>query len=280
MNEAEKQTIIDELKVFYKELRSYKNRLLKSQEIKFTEAQNRSLDALRLKLQRKHGRLADVISKYGGVAYIPVPFLGTKYEVFSHSLSTPGMEFRRLDALDGAISLVNEAIGRLEVDIKMGIRDKQGRVIEELPKATEDYEEKTASKELELILEGTPDMIIECIMDFVKKLNSEGYAYKCIPRIGDAPDYAKWDKTYSARCAIVETHEGIEKQIVTIRLQLLPNERTLFKIPEPEDWDSSFGDFISHLLAEFKRLGFVYFEEERPPMGFKPPHKEKHDKTI
>ena len=135
---------------------------------------------------------------------------------------------------------------------------------------------KKASKELEPILEGTPDMIIECVMTSVKKLNSQGYAYKSTPRIGGAPDYAKWDKTYSTRCIIAETREGIEKQIGSIGLQLLPNDYTLFKIPEPEDWDSPFGQFISFLFGEFKRLGFVYFEEEKPPLGFRLPHKEKN----
>jgi hypothetical protein len=145
----------------------------------------------------------------------------------------------------------------------------------EPPKSPEDYEKK-AGKELELILEGTPDMIIESIMNFVKKLNSQGYAYKSIPRIGDAPDYSRRDKTHSAYCTIVEAREGVEKQIGIMRLQLLPKEKTLLVVPEPKDWKSSFGVFLSYLVGEFKRLGFVHFEEEKPPIGFRLPHKENN----
>ena len=144
--------------------------------------------------------------------------------------------------------------------------------IEEPPKATKDYEKKAATKELELPLEGTPDMILECIRSTIEKLNSQGYTYS-LRRTSGAPDYARWDKTYFASCAISQGDEG---QIGTIKLQLLPNERTLFKIPEPKDWDSSFGEFIKHLLAEFKRLGFLYFKEEKPPIGFPLPHREKN----
>jgi hypothetical protein len=152
----------------------------------------------------------------------------------------------------------------------LGIEDKPAAKTEP-PKAPEDYEKKTG-KELELILEGTPDMIIECIMNFVKKLNSQGYTYKSIPRIGDAPDYARQDKTHSASCAIFES----ERQIGIIRLQLLPKEKTLLNVSEPEDWESSFGLFLSYLLGEFKRLGFAYFEEAKPPIGFRLPHKEEN----
>lgn len=112
MNEVEKQKVIGELEVFCKELRSYKNRQLKRKETEFTESQNRSLDALRLKLQREHGRLGGIISKYAGKCDVPI--LGIKYEVFSYSLGSLGLEIGTFDALDGAISLVNEAIGALE----------------------------------------------------------------------------------------------------------------------------------------------------------------------
>jgi len=131
-----------------------------------------------------------------------------------------------------------------------------------------------SGKELELTLEGTPDMILECVRSTIEKLNSQGYTYD-FRRTSGRPDYTTWDKTYFAHCTIVENQEGIETQIGTIKLRLLPNERTLFIIPDTEDLDSPFGKFIGHLLGEFKRLGFVYFEEEKPPMGFRPHHEEK-----
>jgi len=112
MNEAEKQEIISELNKLYKELRSYKNRQSRRHNSKFSEAQIRSLDALRLKLERDHGRLLHIISKYGGSAYVPI--LNRNYEVFSYSLGSLDMPYRGFEALDGAITVVNRAIGNLQ----------------------------------------------------------------------------------------------------------------------------------------------------------------------
>ena len=117
------------------------------------------------------------------------------------------------------------------------------------------------NKELERILEGTPDIIIECIMNFIEKLNSKGYAYKCAPRIGGAPDSSKRDSTHSIRCSIFETNVSGDKQVGTIKLLLLPQERTLFKFPKLTEDDSSFSKFLTHLLSEFDKLGFIYLGE-------------------
>ena len=140
-------------------------------------------------------------------------------------------------------------------------------------KAPQSEEEKVTTRELELVLEGTPDMILECVRNTTERLNSQGYTYG-FRRISGAPDYAKWDKTYFVSCAISQGDEG---QIGAINLQLLPKDQTLLSTPEPKDWESSFGLFLSYLLGELKRLGFVHFEEEKPPLGFRPPHKEKND---
>lgn len=258
MNEAEKQKIIGELEDFYKELKSYK-RLLN------LKGRLSDKDRLREILVRKAGALKPIIIELTGKEYI------SRFGM-AHNIWDVGLTAHRISdicdvALDYCIDAVNEAIGKLESDIKTGIRDKQGNVIRGADRT---------ERQLELILEGTPDMIIECVMNFVKKLNSKGYVYKCVPKIGDGPDFAKQDRTYSARCAIFETREGGEEQIGIIRLTLLPKDQTLLSISEPEDWESSFGLFLSYLLGEFKRLGFVYFEEEKPPIGFRLPHREKN----
>ena len=112
MNEAEKQETISELDKFCKELQSYKNRQSRRQNSKFSEAQIRSLDALRLKLERDHGRLFHIISKYGGSAYVPI--LNGNYDVFSYSLGSLDMPYRGFEALDDAILVVNRAIGNLQ----------------------------------------------------------------------------------------------------------------------------------------------------------------------
>ncbi|MFC1937332.1 TIR domain-containing protein [Chloroflexota bacterium] len=133
MNEIEKQNTVKELNNFYKDLRNYKNRQLKKPDYGFSQAQKRSLDSLRLKLQREHGRLDGVISKYVGTGYMsgfaPLggPYTGGPYvrhEVFGFSLGSLDMYSAQLEGLDLAISLVNKAIGKLvstpiaELDVK------------------------------------------------------------------------------------------------------------------------------------------------------------------
>jgi uncharacterized protein (TIGR02391 family) len=112
MNEAEKQRLIDELGTFYKKLRSYQNRQLRRTKEDFSKAKDRALNALRLELQRYHARLKDVISQYGGEAVLP--YLGREYEVFSLALGSVNMRHNDFTALDGAISLANKAIAKLE----------------------------------------------------------------------------------------------------------------------------------------------------------------------
>ncbi len=112
MNEAENQKIIGELRDLYKKLRSYQNRQRRRLKEDTTEAKDRSLNALRLELQRTHGRLGEKISEYGGIRILP--YLGREYEVFSLALSSLDMRHNDFTALDGAIGLVNKTIGKLE----------------------------------------------------------------------------------------------------------------------------------------------------------------------
>jgi len=130
------------------------------------------------------------------------------------------------------------------------------------------------SEVIELILEGTPDMIIECVTNLVRKLYSQGEWYKSIPKIGDAPDYTKRDRTYSAALEVFVIQkpllrEDYDAKIGTISLQLLPNERTLLSFQKSENSDSPWGHFIKYLFGELERLGFIHFEEEKPPIGFR-----------
>ena len=103
---------LNELRDFYKKLRRYQNRQKRRSREDFSEAQDRSLDAFRLELQRYHGRLSDTISKYGGGAVLPS--LGIEYEVFTLALGSLNMHPNHFTALDGAISLVNKAVAKLE----------------------------------------------------------------------------------------------------------------------------------------------------------------------
>ena len=114
MNEIEKQKIVSELKDFFKKLRSYQNRQRKRAKDVFSEAQDRSLNAFRLELQRYHARVKHVVSQYGGGEELVIPSSGAKFEVFWLALHSLHMGYDELTALDGAISLVNKAIARFE----------------------------------------------------------------------------------------------------------------------------------------------------------------------
>jgi len=150
-----------------------------------------------------------------------------------------------------------------ETALKSIIRKHETLRIEaEPPKVFEYYGAKIVDKELELTMHGTVDMTIECMMHFTKKLNSQGHSYKSNPRIGGHPDYAKPDRTCYATVTIAEIAEDKEKQIGTIQLQLIPEEKTLFKTSHPNEWDSSFKYFLDALFIEFEELGFMRKEKE------------------
>ncbi len=138
---------------------------------------------------------------------------------------------------------------------------------EKLSKTLKPYENlggRIVGNEFEVALLGTVDMTIECMMHFTKKLNSQGHAYKSSPRIGGHPDYAKPDRTCYATVTISEITESKEKQVGTIQLHLIPEEKTLFKTSHPEEWDSSFKYFLETLFTEFEESGFMRKEKKAP----------------
>ena len=102
-------------------------------------------------------------------------------------------------------------------------------------------------------------MLLTLIMNVTKELNSKGYAYS-FDRTSGRPDYTNWDKTYFASYAI---SQGTEGQIGNTSFQLIPNDRTLLKSTQPENWNSSFQQFMDYLLAEFQRLGFTDLKKEK-----------------
>lgn len=162
----------------------------------------------------------------------------------------------------------NKELDAYETALKSAIHKCELLEAEEKPlEALNTYENlggRIVANKFEVALLGTVDMTIECIMHFTKRLNSQGHAYKSTPRIGDHPDYAKPDRTCYASVTIAEITESKEKQVGTIELQLIPEEKTLFKTPHPKEWDSSFKYFLDALFIEFKELGFMRKEKQAP----------------
>ena len=160
----------------------------------------------------------------------------------------------------------NKELDAYETALKSAIHKCELLEAEEKPlealKLYENLGGRIIGNEFEVALLGTVDMTLECMMHFTKKLNSQGHTYKSNPRIGGHPDYAQPDRTCYATVTIAEIIENKEKQMGTIELQLIPEEKTLFKTSHPNEWNSSFKYFLDALFIEFEELGFMRKEKE------------------
>ena len=128
----------------------------------------------------------------------------------------------------------------------------------------------------ELMLKGTPEMIVPRIKDGIKLVNSEGYPSSVQVKTGDVPDFSPAGQVSSYRCVILGKSAEVGEEIGYIELQPLPKEQTLFKLMYLPSCSTFFEHFVPRLLAEFQRLGFIYVEGKKPPIGFKLPHKEQN----
>lgn len=112
----------------YPLLQKYSSRISKE------ELREEVKEELREKLVRKAGALKGKIIELTGHQYAEGPLTG-RFDIWAEAFNTTAMSADRT-ALAFCIDAVNEAIGKLEGEIKQGIRDKQGKLIGELPKDT------------------------------------------------------------------------------------------------------------------------------------------------
>ncbi len=127
MNTPEDRDILDELKTFYEELKSYKKLLN-------VKGRLSARDSLREKLVRQSGALKGKIIELTGRQYAGSRLRET-FDIWTEAFNTIAMSEDRT-ALAFCINATNEAIGKLESDINEGVRDKQGKIIEKPPKDT------------------------------------------------------------------------------------------------------------------------------------------------
>lgn len=194
-------------------------------------------------------------------------------DILETTFGVTSTEYKRVADVHKTFKGTREALQRTYVALVHRIQQEVDSIIqkyeilgvEEEPtakaepsKAAQAYGGRIIDTELELRVQGTPDMILECIRSTAEKLNSKGHTYS-FRRTSGAPDYARWDKTYFASCAISQGDEG---QIGTIKLQLLPDDKTLLKTLRPDEWNSSYTIFLNSLFTEFQRL--EYLKEEKP----------------
>jgi hypothetical protein len=128
----------------------------------------------------------------------------------------------------------------------------------------------------ELILEGTSGMIVQRIENVIKQVNAEGYPSSVHVKIGGAPDFSPAGQVFSYRCLVFGKSAEVGREIGYVELQPLPKEQTLFKLVYLPACSTFFEHFVQRLSDEFQQLGFIYFERKKPPIGFKPPHKEQN----
>jgi len=129
---------IDELKVFFNELdefQSLTHMYLKNKNM--TKKEKEHGEQLFKEIGRKAGSLGPLITELTGLKTVDVH--GKEHDMWVIALRIPQDNLAH-SALSFCLQATLRAIGRLEEDINIGIRDKQGNVIEkplEAPKTNE-----------------------------------------------------------------------------------------------------------------------------------------------
>ena len=114
-NEANKQELIKELEQFLNQFVRYKEFVLMPKEKRVARNLEEEFQMLRLELQRKYGRLKEVIEKYGGSTEVLLQGGKYKYEAFTSAFSYTGFDPVALEVvMDTAIAAINITIGSLK----------------------------------------------------------------------------------------------------------------------------------------------------------------------
>jgi hypothetical protein len=144
----------------------------------------------------------------------------------------------------------------------------------------------------ELTLKGTPEMALATIARVAQELRPQG------KRLTFEHDPKCSTETFIEGTVWLESPTPVPTAkkgyfpIAVIELYSLPDKRTLFRIPPRRYWgileelsiidlDYSFlTHLLKHIFTEFQRLGFVDFRQEKPPLGFRLPHRETDVRNI
>lgn len=116
--------LLNELSAFLGELKEYREFLTNPS---LGKSKEEAIESLRQKLVRKTGRYKDKIIKLTGKQFYTQ--FGQTLEMWSNGLQKGGYKPSVLTSLNFCINATNEAIGKLENDFNMGIRDEQGILV-------------------------------------------------------------------------------------------------------------------------------------------------------
>lgn len=141
---------------------------------------------------------------------------------------------------------------------------------------------------MEIVLSGTPKIILPLIRRVARESSFGNYEYSLPEEAGMVISTAFAELQIQLHPKVgTFGYDNPFPTIGVITLQELPNKQTtLFRVPPRSQWGeaaafdfdsdgSYFTRFLARVFAEFQRLGFVDFKEEKPPLGFKLPHREK-----
>jgi len=141
---------------------------------------------------------------------------------------------------------------------------------------------------VELTLKGTPEMALAIIARIAQEFRPQG------KRLTFEYDSGCSTETFIEGTIWLESSMPIPAAkkgyfpIAVIELYLLPDKKTLFRIPPRRCWGifeelsivepehSFLINLLERIFIEFQRLGFVKFEKKKPPFGFRPSHQEEH----
>lgn len=132
------RSIVSRLKTFLDELKVYQAYRTISRKRNLKQQEYREMMSLREKLVRKASGFRSSITELTGKEKVTVtPKTGPQYfyDIWFTGLGSQ-FDSRAYRAIGRCIDVTIAAIGKLESDIEMGIRDKQGNIIGEPPKDT------------------------------------------------------------------------------------------------------------------------------------------------
>ena len=154
---------------------------------------------------------------------------------------------------------------------------------------SEKSEEKSPFEEgIELTLRGTPEMALAIIARVANEFRPQG------KRLTFEYDPECSTETFIEGTIWLESSTPIRTAkmgyfpVAIIELYLLPDNETSFRVPPGRYWGISkelliidpdhffLTRLLERIFTEFQRLGLIDFKEEKPPIGFKVPHREKN----
>ena len=118
---------LDELKTFKNELVQYADSVIRFLEGVLTEKESKRGSKIYNTISKKVGYLGSFISELSEIANVDVH--GKEYDMWLIALKMPTDKLAD-SALGDCLLATNKAIGKLEDDIKKGVRDEQGNRIE------------------------------------------------------------------------------------------------------------------------------------------------------